>query len=49
MFRLAHNIKGSAGVIGLIEVTEVMHEIENLFSAVRNGQYYLDSLKQLTC
>ncbi len=43
MFRLAHNIKGSSGLIGLVEVTEVMHEIENLFSAVRNGQYTLDS------
>lgn len=43
MFRLAHNIKGSSGVIGLTELTEVMHEIENLFSAVRNGQYYLDN------
>jgi len=42
MFRIAHNIKGSSGVIGLTEVTEVMHEIENLFSRVRNGQYYLD-------
>jgi len=43
MFRLAHNIKGSSGLIGLTEVTEVMHEIENLFSAVRNGQYALDN------
>ncbi|NLC52853.1 MAG: chemotaxis protein CheA [Firmicutes bacterium] len=43
IFRLAHNIKGSSGLIGLTEVTEVMHEIENLFSAVRNGQYALDS------
>ena len=43
MFRLAHNIKGSSGIIGLTEVTEVMHEIENLFSAVRNGQYALDN------
>lgn len=43
MFRLAHNIKGSSGLIGLTEVTEVMHEIENLFSAVRNGKYSLDN------
>ncbi|HHT47964.1 MAG TPA: chemotaxis protein CheA [Firmicutes bacterium] len=43
MFRLAHNIKGSSGVAGLSAVAEVMHEIENLFSAVRNGQYTLDN------
>ncbi|NLM36718.1 MAG: chemotaxis protein CheA [Firmicutes bacterium] len=43
MFRLAHNIKGSSGIIGLSEVTEVMHEIEDLFTAVRNGQYALDN------
>ncbi|HEY8392291.1 MAG TPA: chemotaxis protein CheA [Capillibacterium sp.] len=42
MFRIAHNIKGSSGVIGLTSVTDVMHEIENLFSAVRNGQHLLD-------
>ena len=43
LFRLAHNIKGSSGVVGLTEVSKVMHEIENLFSAVRNGQYSLDN------
>jgi len=42
MFRIAHNIKGSSRVIGLTSVTDVMHEIENLFSAVRNGQHLLD-------
>lgn len=43
MFRLAHNMKGSSGVIGLTEVKDVMHEVENLFSAVRNRQYLLDA------
>ena len=42
MFRLAHNLKGSSGIAGLNELKETMHEVENLFDSVRNGDYQLD-------
>ncbi|HEY8343687.1 MAG TPA: chemotaxis protein CheA [Bacillota bacterium] len=42
MFRLAHNIKGSSGLVGLNEVKETMHELESFFDLVRKGQYRLD-------
>ena len=38
MFRLAHNLKGSSGIAGLNELKETMHEVENLFDSVRNGE-----------
>lgn len=41
MFRLAHNLKGSSGIAGLNELKETMHEVENLFDIVRNGNYQL--------
>ncbi|HEY8345295.1 MAG TPA: chemotaxis protein CheA [Bacillota bacterium] len=42
MFRLAHNLKGTSGIAGLNELKETMHEVENLFDSVRNGDYQLD-------
>lgn len=41
VFRLAHNLKGSSGIAGLNELKETMHEVENLFDIVRNGNYQL--------
>ncbi len=41
MFRIAHNIKGSAGIVGLVELKDVVHELENLFSMVRDNKYVL--------
>jgi len=42
MFRIAHNIKGSSGIVGLDDLKDTMHEVENLFGLVRDGNYYLN-------
>lgn len=42
MFRIAHNIKGSSGMVGLPELKQTMHEMENLFDAVRDQRLFLD-------
>lgn len=42
MFRIAHNIKGSSGVVGMNVLKETMHELENLFGLVRDGKYRLN-------
>lgn len=42
LFRIAHNIKGSSGMMGLESLKELMHAIENMFDAVRNGSKRLD-------
>jgi len=43
LFRLAHNLKGSSGIAGLTQLKETMHEVENLFDRVRNGDYQLNA------
>ncbi|HOJ78143.1 MAG TPA: chemotaxis protein CheA [Bacillota bacterium] len=53
LFRIAHNIKGSSGMIGLNEIKETMHSVENMFDAVRNNRQELtaviiDELLQFT-
>lgn len=45
LFRLAHNVKGSAGMMGLNELKEIMHQVENLFDGVRKTLITLDSEK----
>lgn len=35
IFRAAHNIKGSARGIGILDVGEIAHYVENLFTAIR--------------
>lgn len=42
LFRIAHNIKGSSGMMGLESLKELMHAVENMFDAVRNGTKELD-------
>ncbi|NLY89776.1 MAG: chemotaxis protein CheA [Firmicutes bacterium] len=42
MFRIAHNIKGSSGMVGMDDVKETMHELENLFGLVRDGKRLLE-------
>lgn len=37
LFRAAHTIKGSAGVFGHHDITEFMHDVENLLSDWRDG------------
>jgi two-component system, chemotaxis family, sensor kinase CheA len=43
LFRSAHTIKGSAGVVGLEEVARFTHVMENLLDRVRNGSLVIDS------
>ena len=43
LFRLAHNIKGSSGMMGLNELKETMHLVENLFDGVRKTILTLDA------
>lgn len=42
LFRLAHNVKGSSGMMGLNELKEIMHQVENLFDGVRKTVVTLD-------
>jgi len=43
LFRIAHNIKGSSGMMGLSNVKEVMHRVENHFDEIRQGKAGLSS------
>ncbi|MEG6616524.1 chemotaxis protein CheA [Peptococcaceae bacterium 1198_IL3148] len=43
IFRAAHTIKGSSGVMGYEKMASLTHEIENLFDKIRNGQLTVDS------
>lgn len=45
LFRLAHNVKGSSGMMGLNELKEAMHLVENLFDGVRKTVFTLDEVK----
>lgn len=42
MFRIAHNIKGSSGMMGLNDLKELMHSIENMFDGVRKETVHLE-------
>ncbi|MGE5606971.1 MAG: chemotaxis protein CheW [Bacteroidota bacterium] len=45
LFRLAHNIKGSSGMMGLNDLKDTMHLVENLFDGVRKTVFQLDGAK----
>ncbi len=45
LFRLAHNIKGSSGMMGLNVLKDTMHSVENLFDGVRKTVFRLDETK----
>jgi two-component system chemotaxis sensor kinase CheA len=45
MFRIAHNIKGSSGMMGLNDLKELMHTVENMFDGVRKETLQLDAEK----
>jgi two-component system, chemotaxis family, sensor kinase CheA len=42
MFRGAHSLKGLSGMLGLDDINQLTHRIENLFDAVRNDKLSLD-------
>lgn len=39
IFRAAHSLKGMAGTMGYKRMQNLTHDMENVFSEVRNGQY----------
>lgn len=41
IFRAAHSIKGSSGIFGFTDITEVTHILETLLDKVRNGKLAL--------
>jgi two-component system chemotaxis sensor kinase CheA len=43
IFRLAHNIKGSANAVGFCDLGHFMHEIESLLLKIRNHELQIDS------
>jgi len=52
MFRAAHTIKGSAGIVGIDSLTRFTHDVENLLDRVRSGDMQLEGetiSRLLTC
>lgn len=45
LFRLAHNVKGAAGMMSLGDLKDIMHQAENMLDAVRKNQIKLDPEK----
>lgn len=43
LFRAAHTIKGSAGIVGVESVEKFTHQVENLLSNVRDGKLKIDA------
>src|SRR5258706_5027902 len=41
LFREAHSLKGGARAAGLVEIEQIAHGIEDVFSAVRQGRHPL--------
>jgi two-component system chemotaxis sensor kinase CheA len=52
MFRAAHTIKGSAGIVGIDSLTRFTHNVESLLDRVRSGEMHLERdmiSRLLTC
>ena len=43
IFRAAHSLKGMAGTMGFKRMQHLTHDMENVFSEVRNGNIKVDS------
>lgn len=43
IFRAAHTIKGSSGIMGYQNMTSLTHEMENLFDKIRHGEIHVTS------
>ncbi|MBN9393193.1 MAG: hybrid sensor histidine kinase/response regulator [Chloroflexi bacterium] len=41
IFRAAHTIKGSARLMNFLEISDIAHEMENIFAAMRDGTMQL--------
>ncbi|MGQ9605682.1 MAG: Hpt domain-containing protein [Thermogutta sp.] len=42
MFRAAHSLKGLSAMLGLTDINQLTHKVENVFDAARNGQLAID-------
>jgi two-component system chemotaxis sensor kinase CheA len=42
MFRSAHSIKGLSAMLGLTDINQLTHKIENVFDAARKGSLNVD-------
>ncbi|NMC20680.1 MAG: hypothetical protein GYA33_09705, partial [Thermogutta sp.] len=42
MFRAAHSLKGLSAMLGLADINQLTHKVENVFDAARNGQLTMD-------
>ncbi len=42
MFRAAHSLKGLSAMLGLTNINQLTHKVENVFDAARNGQLAID-------
>jgi len=42
MFRAAHSLKGLSAMLGLTDINQLTHRVENVFDAARNGQLIID-------
>ena len=43
IFRAAHTIKGSSGIMGYQNMASLTHEMENLFDKIRHGEIHVTS------
>ncbi|MBY0385095.1 chemotaxis protein CheA [bacterium] len=43
IFRLSHNIKGSAAAVGFLQLSEYMHEVESFLLKIKNRQIKIKS------
>lgn len=43
IFRAAHTIKGSSGIMGYLNMANLTHEMENLFDKIRHGEIHVTS------
>lgn len=43
IFRLAHNLKGSAGAVGFADLAEFTHKLESLLLKIKNKDIRVDS------
>jgi len=43
VFRLFHTLKGNAGALGLTEIEQLSHAVEDLLTRVRDGQHQITS------
>ena len=43
VFRVMHTLKGSSGMFGFTSITEITHDLENIYDSVRNGSRLINT------